>query len=35
MTIILKLQAGIIYFKQIEPSTTNIFFLFDKKIGAF
>ena len=33
MTIILKLQAGIIYFKQIEPSTTNIFFLFDKKIG--
>ncbi len=33
MIIILKLQAGIIYFKQIEPSTNNITLLFDKKIG--
>ena len=33
MRIILKLQAGIIYFKQCDPTQTNLHLLFEQKIG--
>ena len=33
MRIILKLQAGIIYFKQCEPIQSNLILLFEQKIG--
>ena len=33
MRIIIKLQAGIIYFKQCDPTQTNLHLLFEQKIG--